>query len=152
MIPRYASVYIYIYNTEHATSSRNHFYSGLREDLLAQLALMLEEKNNLVKSFLSLRNLIQINGIPDDVKLVIHTHQKTMPGHIRRSNVPEAREVAALVVGEQHEKLHIILRRRNEFVVDGYEKLDFINLGNRMYDPLAYPLLLPHEMMRGIAN
>ena len=97
-----------------------------------------------MKSFLSSRNLIQINGIPDDLKLVIHAHKKTLPGHVRKYNVPEASEVAALVVGEQHGKLDIILRRRSEFDVDGYEKLDFINLGIRMYDPLAYPLLFPH--------
>ena len=141
MTPRYASVCIH--DTEHATSNRKHFYSGLREYLLSQLPLMLEEKDNLVKSFLSLRNLIQINGIPDDVKLVIHAHQKTMPGHIRKCNVPEASEVAALVLGQQHGKLDIILRRRSEFDVDGYEKLDFINLGNRMHDPLAFPLIFP---------
>ena len=41
---------------------------------------MLEEKKNLVMSFLFLRNLILINAVPDDVKLVIHAHEKTMPG------------------------------------------------------------------------
>ena len=37
--------------------------------MLSQLALMLEEKNNSAKAFLSLRNLIQINAISDDVAL-----------------------------------------------------------------------------------
>ena len=105
---------------------------------------MLEEKNNYVKSFLSLRNLIQIIGIPDDVKLVIHEHEKSMPGRIRKYNVAEAIEVTALVVLEQHGKLDIVLRRRSEFDVNGYEKLDFISLGNRIHDPLDYPFLFPH--------
>ena len=74
IIIRNASVYIH--DTKHVNSSRNHFYSGIREDLLFQLALMFEEKNNYVHSFLSLRNLIQINGIRYDVKLVIHAHEK----------------------------------------------------------------------------
>ena len=89
--------------------------------------------------FLFLRNLVQINGIPDDVKLMIHAHEKTMPGHIRKYNLPEASEMAALAVGEQHGKLDIVLNRRSEFDVNGYEKLDLINLRNITYDPLVYP-------------
>ena len=142
MIPQYVTVFIHY--TEHATSNRKHFYSGHREDLLSHLALILEEKNNLAKFFPSLRNLIQINGIQNDVKLVIHVHEKTMPGCVRTYMIPEESEVGALVVGEQHGKLDIILGRRSEFDVDGYEKIDFINLGNRIYDPLAYPLHFPH--------
>ena len=61
---------------------------------------MLEEKNNLVNSFIYMRNLIQSNGVSDDVKLVIHAHKKTIPGHVRKYNLSEATEVAALVVGE----------------------------------------------------
>ena len=52
MLPRYASVYIH--DTEYATKHRKHFYRSLREGLLSRLALMLEDKNSLVKSFLSL--------------------------------------------------------------------------------------------------
>ena len=61
---------------------------------------MLEENNNLVNSFVSLRNLIQSNGVSYDVKLVIHEHEKTIPGHVRKYNVTQASEAAALVVGE----------------------------------------------------
>ena len=50
MIPRYASVYMH--EMEHATSNRKHFCYGLQEDLLSQYSLMLEEKKNLVKSYL----------------------------------------------------------------------------------------------------
>ena len=115
------------------------------KDLLFQFALMLDEENNLVNSFVSLRNLIEINGIPDDVKLVIHAHEKPMPEHVRKCNILEASEVAASVFGEQHRKLDIVLRPRCESDVNGSEKPDFINLGNRMDDPLAYPLLFPHR-------
>ena len=105
---------------------------------------MLEQNNNLVKLFLSLRDLMQKNGIPDDVKLVIHAHEKATPKHIRKYNAPEASEVAALIIGEQYEKIDNVLRRRCEYDANGFEKLDFINLGHRMYDPLAYPLLFPY--------
>ena len=111
---------------------------------------MLEQNNTLVKSFLSLRDLMQKNGIPDDVKLVIHTHEEAKPGNVQNYNVPEAREVAALNVGEQLGKLDIVLKRRSEYDVNGFEKLDFIKLGHRMCDPLAFPLLFPHGKKSGI--
>ena len=53
IITRYASVHIN--DTEHATSSRKHFYCVLRESLLSHLAFML------VNSSISFRNLIQSN-------------------------------------------------------------------------------------------
>ncbi len=77
MLPRYASVYIH--DIEHAVTNRKHFYRSLRENLSSHLARMLEQSNKLVKSFLSLRDLIRNNGIPDDVKLVIHAHEKKCP-------------------------------------------------------------------------
>ena len=105
---------------------------------------MFEEKNRVAKSFLSLRNLIENNGIPDDGKLVFHVHEKTMPGHERKYNCFESSEVAALIFGEQHGKLEIVLRRRSEYDANGFEKLELINFVNRMYDLLAYPLLFPY--------
>ena len=74
MLPQFAKVYTH--NTEHATSKRKHFYTGLLGSLLSQLALMLEENNNLVKPFISLRNVIQSNRVPNNVKLVIDAHEK----------------------------------------------------------------------------
>ena len=130
MLPRFPSVIIH--DTKHAPSNRKHFYSCLRESLLNRLALMLEKNNNLVKSFVSLRNIIQRSGLPDDVKLVIHAYEKTIPWHVRKHSVPEASELAALVVGEQHGKMDIVLKRRSEFDENGFEKLELINLGHRM--------------------
>ena len=109
---------------------------------------MLEGKNRLVKSFLSLRNSIEYNGIPDDGKVVFHAHEKTMPGHEQKYDVPESSELAAFIFCEQHGKLDIVLRRRIEYEANGFEKLQVINFGNRMYDPLAYPLLFPYGKER----
>ena len=77
------------------------------------------------------------------MKLVIHVHEKPMPEHVRKCNLPEASEVAALVVGEQHRKIDIFLRTRSESDVNGYEKSDFINLRNRMHDPPCLPVTFP---------
>ncbi len=56
------------------------------------------------------------------MKLVIHAHEKNMPRNVRKYNRPEASEVTALMVGEQHGKLGIVLRRRSEYDANGYEK------------------------------
>ena len=143
MLPRFASVYIH--DTEHATSNRKHFYSSLSESLLNPASSYAGRKQQFGEVFVSLRNIIQRSVLPDDVKLVIHAHEKAIPGQVRKYNVPEASELAASVVGEQHVKLDIVLKRRCEFDENGFEKLELINLGHRMYDPLAYPLLIPYR-------
>ena len=74
---------------------------------------------------------------------MIHAHERTKPSHKRKHNVPEACKVAAFIVGEQHGALDIFLRRKGLLNANGHEKLELIRLGNRMYDPLCYPLLSP---------
>ena len=150
--PRFESVYIH--DTDEAASNRKYFYGKILADLLRRLSTMLEQSNNLVKSFISLRQLIESKNIPEDVKLVIHAHERNLPGHARKYNLPEASEVAALIVSEKYGKLDIVLRHRGKIDKDGNEKLDFIHIDYRMYDLLAYPLLFPygsnrwHSMLR----
>ncbi len=54
--PRFA--FIYIHDIEHTTKKRKHFYGQLRESILSRIAAVLEESNELVKSFVSLRDLM----------------------------------------------------------------------------------------------
>ncbi len=56
--PRFESVYIH--GTDEAASNRKCFYGKIVEDLLRRLSTMLEQSNNLVKSFISLRQLIDL--------------------------------------------------------------------------------------------
>ena len=58
-------------------------------------------------------------SIPESVQLVIHAHSKVLPGHDRKYNVPEASEVAAFIVVEQHGKLDIVLRRHGSLNRNG---------------------------------
>ena len=139
--PRFAAVYIH--DTDNAVQHRKHFYGILREDLLSRLATILHENNSLVHTFISLMDLMNANRIPQDVPLVIHAHEKTKPGHERKYNLPESSEVAALIVGELFGAIDIVLRKRGCVNADGFEKMDRIRLGNRMYDPLCCPLLFP---------
>ena len=68
---------------------------------------------------------------------MIYAHEKTAPVHVRKYNVPEASEVAALFVPEEHRKIEIFLRCRSEFDANGSEKLELINLGHRLYNHLT---------------
>ncbi len=79
--PRFASVYIH--DSEHAAINRKHFYGQLRESLLLEIAAMLEKINVLVKSFVSLRDLMMKGIIHESVQLVIHAQLKIISGHER---------------------------------------------------------------------
>ncbi len=79
-----------IHGTEHAAMNRKHFYGQLREPLLQKIAAMLEKSNELMKSFVSLRDLMMKGMIPESVQLLIHARSKINSGHERKYNVPEA--------------------------------------------------------------
>ncbi len=87
------------HDTEQAAMHRKHFYGLLREELLARLDNTLNETNNLVRTFVTLKDLMDSNKIAEDVKLVIHAHERTNPGHERKYTIPEASEVAPLIAG-----------------------------------------------------
>ena len=115
--PRFEPVYIR--DTDHAADNRKHFNGQLKGETISSLADMLESNNRLVRIFISLRDLMNRNEIPTEVKLVIHAHAKNQPGHERKYNIPEALEVAVLIFGEQYAKLDIVLRRRGQLQKDG---------------------------------
>ncbi len=105
---------------------------------------MLHENKKRERTFASLRDLMNSNQIPEDVEIMIRTHERTKTGHDRKYNVPEESEVAALIVGEQYDTLDFVQRRRGRIVANGFEKLDVIRQGDRKYDSLCYSLLWPH--------
>ena len=137
--PQFAS--LYFHDTEFATLNRKQMHRSLDDTLLKGIAQMLETYNCLVKSFVSLRDLIASGKVPPNVDLILHAHERTKSQHARKYNIPESSEVAALIVGEQHGPLDIILRRKADFNSNGLEKLDKISIGHRLRDPLCYPLL-----------
>ena len=86
--PRFAAVYTH--DTDESIKNRKHFYGLLRKDLLRRLGHMLHKSNKLVWTFLSLRDLVHWNRIPQDVKIEIHAQERKNSGHKRKYNVPEA--------------------------------------------------------------
>ncbi len=138
--PRYAAVSIH--NTDHR-ALRKSLFDQIREDSLEHLWGTLQESDKLIHTFISLRDLMKANQITEEAQLMIHVHEKAKSGHERKVNVPEASEVAALIFGEQYGALDIVLRCRGSSNDNGFQKLDIISIGNRMFDPLSYPLLFP---------
>ena len=138
--PRYAA--LYIHDTDH-TAKRKCFFDEIHTDLLERLAGMLHERNKLLQTFISLRDLMKANQIPEEAQIMIHAHEKTKPGHERKYNVLEASEVAALIVGEQYGALDIVLRSGGSLNDSGFEKMDITRIGSRIFYPLSYPLLFP---------
>ena len=137
--PQFASLYFHY--TEFATHNRKQTHRSLDDTLLKGIAQMLEKCNCLVKSFVSFRDLILSGKVPPNVDLILYAHDPTKSQHARKYNIPESSEVAALIVGEQHGPLDIILRSKADFNSNGLEKLDEISIGHRLRDPLCYPLL-----------
>ena len=75
---------------------------------------------------------------------VMHPHERPQPGHARKYSFPESSEVAALIVIKHCGKMDIALSHLVRIDKNGNEKLDFIHLGHRMYNPLACPLIFPY--------
>ena len=107
---------LYIYDTEHTSHNKKHFYDILCENLHSLLASMLHGNNKLVRTFLSLLNLVNTNRIMEDVLLVIYAHES-------KYNVLEASEVMALIVGDEYGAPEIILHRRAEYMLMGWRNL-----------------------------
>ena len=137
--PQFAS--LYFHDMEYATQTRKAGNALMDENILKGPAEMFQICNKIVRSFLTLRDPINSGHIPHEMELVLHAHERTKPGHVRKYNVPETSEVAVLIVGKQHGALDIVLRRKAYVNVNGNEKLYRISIGNRLRDPLCYPLI-----------
>ena len=69
-MPRSAAVYVH--GTDHAASNRKPFYGELREDVLCRLSGILHKNKMLMRSFISLRHLIESKNTPNGVKFLKH--------------------------------------------------------------------------------
>ena len=107
---------------------------------MKSLAIIVEQNSNLVKSLVSLRDLILDGKVPKEMELVIHVHECNRPRHERKHNTPDSSQAAAPIVGEKHLTLDIVLKRKASHFENGDDLLDLISVGNRFRDPLCYPL------------
>ncbi|CAA0807419.1 Unknown protein, partial [Striga hermonthica] len=110
--------------------------SDLHEEIVARLTIMLDEHNQLVKSFRMARERIQHHG-QSDIKIRL-IGRRYSDG--RFYNLPTSSEVAALVVGDFDQAMG----ERDILVETKSGRLQRINELNASYMALQYPLLLPY--------
>jgi len=111
---------------------------------LYHLDRILKAKNNLVKSFVNVNDLMKSGQIPEDLDLVIHAHKRNPDDHDQKYNLRQASEVALIATNENCGSIDIKLRHRGTLNNNGHERLYSIHMGHRMYDPAAFPLLFPY--------
>ncbi|CAA0834185.1 Unknown protein, partial [Striga hermonthica] len=110
--------------------------TNLQVDIVEGLKAMLDEHNELVKSFRMARDRLQQSGSVDvRVRLIGRRYNDA-----RRYNLPTSSEVAALVVGDFDQALG----DRDILVETKSGLLQRINELNASYLALQYPLLLPY--------
>ena len=108
--------------------------NNIDPDILSQLQRVLHASNSYIRSF---KAAIEIE-CAEDVSIILHADKKLKPTdeHCCKYNLPAQSEVAALLPGESHSNLDVVIQCR-----DG--GLQQINTVHRSYDPLHYVLLFP---------
>ena len=130
--PKFAQ--LFFYDSDNELANRLSHHSDLDPDILGQLQRVLHANNSYIQSFKAAVEL----ECQEDVKIVLHADKRLKPTneHCRRYNLPVQTEVAALLPGESHSNLDVIVSCR-----DG--TLQRVNTVHRSYDPLHYVLLFP---------
>ncbi|KAH7853445.1 hypothetical protein Vadar_002482 [Vaccinium darrowii] len=129
--PRYLQ--LYIYDTDHEVEHRMSETSGLRRHIVEKLKHILDAYNPFVQNF---RQLAQYPDI-QDYKLII----KEQPVDRRQYDLPTASQVAAIIVGGDEAAL---IKGRDIVIQSIGGNLLNIQDITGFYDPMQYPLLLPH--------
>ena len=132
--PQFAQ--IYIYDTDHEIQNRSNIMPGLDPTILAELQQMLHDINPYVNIFRQAGNLLK-NNPSLDLKLVI-TNNRTKDS--RHYNIPNASEVAAIMIGDGQEIEH----QNRDIVLQSHEgNIQRISEIHCTYTPLHYVLMFP---------
>ena len=130
--PRFTQIY-FVDDYEAQATWRMQTIPGLQKHIILDLQRMLHACNSYVQSF---KTALELSGTDATCKLVIDADRRPAGQHGRRYNAPLCSEVAVLLVGEEHGKRDIVLRRRDN-------NLERVAETHRGYDCMQYPLLFP---------
>ncbi|XP_035842281.1 uncharacterized protein LOC110876254 [Helianthus annuus] len=143
--PKFSQLYIYdtdneIFNRQNAVGGSNTSFtiteSAFDVQIIEELTLMLDTNNALVKIYRQARNCLNENPYID-LKLCL-IGKRSKDG--RTYNLPEASEVAALVIGDLTQAVEnrdIVVKRRSG-------RIERISELHPSYLSLQYPLLFPY--------
>lgn len=98
---------------------------------------MLHITNSYVKSFKYALECLPVQ----EYTVIINADKRPSGEHVRLFNAPECNEVANIIIGEQHGKIGIVVKYRN----DDNGGIKRISETNRSYDALQYTLLFANE-------
>ena len=111
--------------------------SGLKQDIVHELSLMLHQENQYVQNLQTAQELLRDNDSNQALKVVIYEEKRPRTEHARRFNRPVSDEIGILMPNAPTNNRDIVLHYRN-----GH--LDQVSELHRAYDALQYPLLFPY--------
>ena len=125
--PKFAQ--LFFYDSDNELNNRLSHLNNIDSDILSQLQRVLHANNPYIQSF---KAAIEIE-CAEDVSIILHADKKLKPTdeHCRKYNLPAQSEVAALLPGESHSNLDVVIQCRDS-------GLQQINTVHRSYDPLHY--------------
>ena len=91
-----------------------------------------------------MREVIQrMNVPPQEFNIALHADERPNAEHIGRYNLPECSEISILMPNEVNENdtRQVVCTYRATAGISNFQTLSDTH---RSYDPLAYPLFLPH--------
>ncbi|KAL5122957.1 ATP-dependent DNA helicase PIF1 [Glycine soja] len=134
--PKFAQ--LYIYDRENKVNNRLSQYpikNNVDEDIIIGIKNMLDTHNPYAQKFIMARDKLDSSAVCD-LKLKLISDRQTDG---RLYNLPNASEVAALIVGDEH-----TTNNRDIIIEKQTGMLQRINELHPAYLPLQYPLLYPH--------
>ena len=137
-LPKFCQIY-FIDNRELQLATRCAIVDELRSDIVSRINQLLVDDDHYVEIFKVAK---EMQDVPSNVKIVISENKRPLGEHFKRYNSPMNDEIAVLMPNDNVNNRDIVLHYRD----DG---LQCISELHRSYDPLQYPLLLPHGSMDG---
>ena len=127
---------LYFYDIDEATDHRLKVMPKLDSKILKELTQIIESTNNYVKSF---KAVLEYEESEAEIYICLISDKKKIPAgeHVRKYNLPQGCEVAALMPGDGDGELEVVVRDKNN-------KLTRINRLHRSYDPLLYVVADPY--------
>ena len=128
--PKFTQIY-FVDDYDVQAANRLQNIPSFQKHVVIDLQCMLHAYNSFVHSF---ESALELTGADTTCMLVINADHRTTGQHPRRYNAPLCNEVAVVLVGEEHGKRNIVVRRRDN-------KLENVVETHRGHDCMQYPLL-----------
>ncbi|KAE9169790.1 hypothetical protein PF002_g30265 [Phytophthora fragariae] len=137
--PKFAQIYIVDPEMQQRAERRRGIFADLDSGTLLDIEQMMAEHNPFAQQFLNYAEKLRADRAEgkDVVDLVYRLHEKK--SNPRTHNLPTVSEVGATLIedGNLDKPRDILLWAKDHRLLRLFES-------NPMYDPLQYPLLLPH--------